>query len=345
MTGAPSGMEGATAVEFFRRMNAQQVEYALLRNYEQYPSFGHDIDLILRWNDLPKWKAVAKSCAEDFGWSALTECDHWARSSCREHTIQILRFYATSPLRYLQIDAFHAMPVNGLPLFDEDALLCGRISDDRGFFRIDERMENFFRLFQISSLAGVAGAEEKLELYRERALSFWSAAGDLDRYGASAGFSGMEAAVEHLRAGDLRSFRLKINRQKRAWWRSRMFSHPWRGSTLILNRFADYMRLFWLRPCGFTVRVSAPARQHGMVDAIMRRLVGANFIRGYTVGRQHEKRQQVMERGGIAVKWASAERADVILDGDADEERVSARLVTLILERHPRILDRRQAAS
>jgi hypothetical protein len=345
MTGTTSGIEEATAVEFFRRMNAQQVEYALLRNYEQYPSFGHDIDLVLRWNDLPKWKAVAKSCAEDFGWSALTECDHWAQSSCRDHTIQILRFYATSSLHYLQIDAFHAMLVNGLPLFDENTLLSGRTWDDRGFFRIDERAENFFRLLQIARLAGVARAEEKLELYRERALSFWSAAGDLDRYAASAGFSGMEAAVEHLRTGDFRSFRLKIIRQKRAWWRSRMFSHPWRGSTMNWNRFADYMRLFWLRPCGFTVRVSAPSGQRGMLDVIMKRLVGANLIRGYTADGSMKKRQQVMERGGIAVEWTQKEHADVILDGDVDEESVMARLVTLILERHPRILDRRQAAS
>jgi hypothetical protein len=333
----PATLDQATTLSFFARMNEQGVDYAVLRNYEQYPKFGHDIDLIVRWSHLSRWKAIAAECAAEHKWSALTECDHWARSSCREHTIQILRFYLTEPLEYLQIDAFHALLVNGLPLFDEDALLRGRVWDERGFFRIDERAENFFRLFQISRLAAAGAAREKVERYRERALSFWNTAGDLGSYSSRLGFSGIEVAMEHLRAGDLSAFRQAINRQKRAWWTAKMLSHPLRGGGMILSRSADYMRLFWLRPCGFTVHVSAPPEQRGLIETMMGRLVSANFIPAYTVSGSLKQRQRVMERGGLAVEWASAEHADLILDHTTNEEAADAKLITLLVGRHRRI--------
>ena len=112
----------------------ERIDYAVLRNYEQYPDFGHDIDLVVRWSDLPRWKQLAMACAVDHGWAVLAECGHWARSSSRIHNIQILRFYSQHPPQYLQVDAFHSFLVLGLPLFDEDTLLSERIWDGRGFY-------------------------------------------------------------------------------------------------------------------------------------------------------------------------------------------------------------------
>jgi hypothetical protein len=338
-------LDQATALGFFARMNEQGVDYAVLRNYEEYPKFGHDIDLVVRWDHLPKWRAIAASCAADYGWSVLTECDHWAKSGNREHTIQILRFYRTSPLAYLQIDAFHAQLVNSLPVFGEDMLLGGRIWDQQGFYRIDERAENFFRLFQVARLAGIKSAQEKLKKYRDRVLSFWNARQDLATYGESFGFSRITAAMEHLEAGDLHSFKRSIDRQKRAWWVARMLAHPWRGSRAIFNRVADYARLFYLRPCGFVVRVSAVGAQRERLTAIMGKLVDANLIPSYSAGGSMKKRQQVMERGGVVVKWERAERADVILDDKANDEAVIAKLAAAIIDRHARILDLRESAN
>lgn len=332
-------LDQATARCFFARMNEQQVDYAVLRNYEQYPRFGHDIDLVVRWSHLPKWKAIASSCAGELNWNALTECDHWARSGSREHTIQILRFYATAPFEYLQIDAFHSMLVNGLPLFNEEMLLAGRVWDDRGFFRIDERAENFFRLLQIARLVGFAGTEEKIARYAERALGFWNAAGDLGDYGVQSGFSRIAAAVQHLKTGDLRSYKQEIDRQKRAWWNSRMLAHPMGNVVTIFDRLLDYLRLYWLRPCGFAVSVCAAGEQRDRLDAIMNRLVGANFIPSYTASVRMKKRQRVMERGGVVVKWESAARAELILGSESKDEDVAAKLVSLIVTRHPAIVD------
>jgi hypothetical protein len=346
MTDAANDLEQATIVEFFARMNAQGVEYALLRNYEQYPRFGHDVDLILRWDHLPRWKAIAKSCADDFGWSALTDCDHWARSSSREHCIQALRFYALDSEQYLEIDAFHALLLLGLPLASEDAVLRGRVWDERGFYRVDPHFENLFRLLQIARLAGINGAQAKLERYRTRALSFWNSAGNLKEFAAGLGLPKLARAVEYLAAGDTQSFKTQVDRQKRAWLIRWLLAQPLRGIKIMFDRFEDYMRLLWLRPCGFEVSVFArTGDDRRRLEQIMAGFMETNFIHAFTASKNLRKRRWVLERGGIVVNWAPEDRAQVAMAADAGDRSAKDELVRMIVDRHHRITDRRLNAS
>lgn len=346
MADAVHDVEEATVVEFFARMNAQGVEYALLRNYEQYPKFGHDVDLIVRWDHLPRWKAIAKSCADDFGWSALTDCDHWAQSSSREHCIQALRFYTLDSEQYLEFDAFHSLLVLGLPFVGEDSVLRGRVWDERGFYRIDEHLENLFRLLQIARLAGISGTAEKLERYRLRALSFWSVAGNLSESAAGLGLPNLAQAVEYLAAGDMQSFKTQIDRQKRIWWIRWLLAHPFRGIKIMFDRFADYLRLFWLRPCGFKVRVFARTiDDRKRLEQMMARFMGTNFIHAFTASRNLRKRRWVLERGGIVVNWTPADRAQVAIGTEAGDRPAKEELVKMIIDRHHRITDRRLSTS
>jgi hypothetical protein len=339
-------LQRATVIDFFSRMNNENVDYAVLRNYEFYPEFRHDIDLVVRWNELPHFISVAKSCAIDHGWSTLTKCDHWDRSPCREHTIQILRFYSVNPPQYLQIDAFHSHLVLGLPLYDEDAMLCDRIKDSRGFFRINEHVENFCRLLSIARLAGRKGAEEKIKRYSARALSFWENAPVLSAYSESLGFPNILTALDHLKAGDLRSFKKEIDRQKRAWLIRRVPLHPIRAFKMLFNRCGDYLRLFWLRPCGFDVRVFASdEEQRTRLEQILKKFTRDNIITIFTLSRNFRNRQIVRERGGIVVVWAPEHDADVSINSRADNDSVINALLTLLIERHPRLFDRRIAAN
>jgi hypothetical protein len=338
-------MLDATVIDFFSRMNGEGVDYAVLRNYETYPKFRHDIDLVVRWKDLPHLLEVAKSCAMDQGWSALTECDHWARTASHEHTIQIKRFYSVDPLDYLQIDAFHSHLVLGLPLFDEDALLRERIKDSRGFFRIDGRVENFCRLLTIARLVGVEGTEEKVKRYSERALSFWEKVPASSAFAESIGFPNISTVLDLLRLGELRSFKKEIKKLKRSWLIKKVFSHPYGACKMILDRCGDYLRLFLLRPCGFDIRVFASDEgQRQRLEQIMHKLTGANIITYFTVSSGFRKKQKVRERGGIVVVWSPAKSADIIMDCHADEQSIMSMLLKLIIERHPRLLDQRRTS-
>lgn len=342
MADAGNDASQATVREFFARMNAQGVDYALLRNYEQYPDFGHDIDLIVRWDHLSRWKAIAKSCAEDFGWSALTDCDHWAGSGSREHCVQALRFYAVDSGQYLEFDAFHSLLILGLPIAEEGSVLRGRVWDERGFCRIDERLENTFRLLQIARLSGVKGTQDKVERYRTRALSFWDSAGNLNAFASELGFSNLTKAMEYLACGDMRAFRTQIERQKRIWLIRWLFTRPLRGIKIVFDRLRDYVRLFWLRPCGFKVRVFAStAEDKRRVERMMNEFMSTNFIHAFTTSKNLRSMRSVLERGGIVVEWTGQEKAQVVVGPESRDSIVKEQLVKLIIDRHTLIVDRR----
>ena len=338
MLSASSDRIDATVVDFFSRMNQECVEYALLRNYENYPRFGHDIDLVVRWRDLPKLAAIAKCCAIDHGWSALVACNHWARSSSPVHTIQIHRFFSIDPPQYLQIDAFHSFIVLGLPFFDEDNLLRGRIKDPRGFYRINNHTENFYRLFQIASMATSKRAAEKTNRYRERAMSFWENAGDPAPL-EGAVVPDMSTAVDLLRKGALRAFRNEVRRRSVTWWIEQVSEHPFRSGKIILDRLLD-LPMLWLRPCGFILRVFADDNiQRKRLERIVQRLVAENVFITHTFSRNILERRRVRFVGGIVFVWTSAERADVIVEGQAGDQSVEHDLLIRIIKRHPILLE------
>jgi hypothetical protein len=105
---------------------------------------------------------------------------------------------------------------------------------------------------------------------------------------------------------------------------------------MIFDRSMDYLRLFWLRPCGFVVRAFANDEvQRKRLEQVVKRLAEANFLLAFTFSRDFKERQRVRERGGIVVEWAAKERADVVMNAHLDEEQVAAMLVTLIIERQP----------
>jgi len=148
--------------------------------------------------------------------------------------------------------------------------------------------------------------------------------------------------MEFLRSKDFRSFKSQIDRQKKAWWIGWMGAHPLRGIKITFDRLVDYLRLFWLSPCGFRVRVFAGDEgQRRQLEQIMKQFRSTNFIHAFTASSNLRERQWVLERGGIVVDWVAEERAEVIMGPGTDQEAAIAKLLTLIVDRHPRILDRR----
>lgn len=157
------------------RMESEGVRYAILRNYENYPNFDHDLDLILHSDDLTKWRKIAVKIAQEEAWDYLTECDHWSQSPYRHHNIEIFRFYRLQPLEYLQVDLFHGFGLWGLELFNETQLLNDRVYvPEKGFSRISPVSENIIRIFQIYSIRKQKINREKITRYTKRISEFYS---------------------------------------------------------------------------------------------------------------------------------------------------------------------------
>ncbi|MGA7831605.1 MAG: hypothetical protein WCA21_11635 [Terracidiphilus sp.] len=346
MPDQPPSLQDETVRGFFALMNREGVDYAVLRNYEDFPRFGHDVDLVVRWRDIPKWRAIARSCAQSYGWEVLTECDHWARSSTREHTIQVLRFYTTYPLQYLQIDSFHSLVALGFPLFDEDRLLESRIMDDRGFYRIDANVENIFRLLQIAKLAGRPGAEAKLDRYKDRVLSYWDSSSDFGVSTCSLRLGRLSKLYDDLRSCDYLSLQKTINRQKHLWLMKMLFSRPLHTAKMLFDRVMDYLRLFALRPCGFDLYAFVrDEKQNARLKDVLQRLTEANTITHYTFSKSFSERRTVRERGGIVIHRTSADRADIFVDDEKDEDNILGQILRLIIERHQAIFDQRKVTN
>jgi hypothetical protein len=131
-----------TVTDVFARLEASGFRYALMRNHQAFPRFEHDIDLVLDSRQMPAWRALVASVAEQQGWDAVSQCRHWATSSYRHHNIESFLFYTDAGRACLQIDIFHGFLVLGLPLLDAHGLLQYAAHDARGFSRLQAPVEN-----------------------------------------------------------------------------------------------------------------------------------------------------------------------------------------------------------
>ncbi len=75
-----------------QEMDKCSLQYAILRNYENYPSFGNDLDMVVDKRDVPKWREIAVKTASQEGWDNVTECHHWSDQTLDHLNIEVFRF-------------------------------------------------------------------------------------------------------------------------------------------------------------------------------------------------------------------------------------------------------------
>jgi hypothetical protein len=324
-----------TVVDLFQALERQGIRYAALRNYEIFPSLRRandssphtDIDLVVDSRDLAEFRAVMAAIAEDHGWDALMECDHWTQSGIRHHNIEAFRLHRARPLEYLQVDVFHGLLLWALPVYDERRMLEGRIYDTaRNLARIDPVKENVYRLLQIHGL--YPGAERKRARYRERALAFRASNRAIydQQLAAMFGPFGVRA-IEALSRGDTRQFIFNM-RFGRTWFALRFaLRNPVRIFFYLGWRLRENLQRFYTRQCGFVLRVSAPdeSRRHSLRD-VMDELVRHSFLEEWRECKAGTRRSfndhAAMEQGAIIIEWSKADRADMDLRNYKDRSDI-----------------------
>ena len=335
----------------FSTLERDGIRYAVLRNYEQFPHFGHDVDLVMNRRDIPRWRKIAIAAANREGWDVLTECDHFALSPVRDHNIEVFRFYRISPPAYLQFDLFHGFLVWGLPLFDEAALLESRKRHQhQPFTTIDPVIENLFRLLQIEKLAGLGRSRDKVERYRDRVLQFCGSREDTLRRAVREAFgqTGLRA-LTHLQNGDLSAFGKAMRRGKLHWVLRHAARHPFRTIKTLVARLIDQSRTRRTRQCGFVLHICASdtVQQKRLFDTLDA-LVRSNVLHEWTADAAWERQVQgferdVMLRCGLVVKWEEAREIAVLdLGSITTDDDLIKRIIEHLIDRH-RILCRREA--
>jgi hypothetical protein len=343
-----------TVEALFRRLEHGGVRYAVLRNYERLPvvrdaSAGHatDIDLVVASADVPALRRLLADLADQCGWDALTECDHWRQSTRRPHHIEVFRFYGRAPRRFLQVDVFHAYVAWGLPLFDEAAMLAGRMRSPDGLLtHVDPLKEHVYYLLKIAGLHDSPRTAGKAARYRDKTTAFCSGRGAALRDAIRAVFSrpGV-AALEALLRDDMPSFARHMQLAKIAFLARTLVRDPAEAIGSLVARARDNLLRYRLRQCGIVVAVHAPTEaERASVAGAFGGLVDLGVIdqwRPETEARLSRPARSVLEQGGVVVRWTSAEKADLRVDGLGGEDAIADAIFARLVERHAALFNRR----
>lgn len=332
-----------TVIRLFESLERMGLRYALLRNSENFPVFGHDIDLVMHHADLPAFERLLSDLAAEQGWSALVRCDHWNRSATPHHTIEIFRLFQLDSPAYLQIDVFHGYCLWGLPLCDEQALLETRERDPRGFVRIDPSQENFFRLLQLHRLyRWQSHLSDKIQRYRQAVLEYIRS--DHERFAAfaTAYIPQFETVITALQMEQSEEFCRLIHRFKRDYFLVQVCRRPARTFRLFYERLLDYVHNYWLNPCGCVIRAFSPeAELKPLLPEVLDALRKKNLVTNWaTITSPWElwrwQPRKVLERGGIVIQWVKHQaQADVVIS--VDRQTIQTRLIQCLIANHPGI--------
>lgn len=333
-----------TVLELFHHLAIAGVRYAVLRNYEDFPYFTHDVDLVMHSCDIPIWRRLVVDLARQLNWDAVTECNHWCRLPDRPQNIQIFRFYNFNPPAYLQVDLFHGYLVWGVPLLTESQLLEGRVSDHRGFFKIDLALENTFRLLQIHKLLALPEPPwDKIKRYIAKVANY--AKEEPPRLRASIycllGKNALHS-LEMLLDGKYSEFCMQINTMKRHLLFKEIITYPFETLAHIAARLQDQLYSWFLRPCGFIVPVFANQSRRALLFESLNALAEANLVYQWTAqGSEKSKgmlqqKRRILERGGLVIQWTKEQHNAIIdLSCFSSRQALMQSIIELIIKRHP----------
>ena len=333
-------------IALFRALEDRALRYALMRNFEAFPAFGHDIDLLMHPADRARFADILIGLAPSLGWNALTYCDHWAHSPLGVHQIHIYRLFCYNPRAYLQIDLFQGIPVHGLPWLDVDFLLARRQRHaTHGFSHLDPLSEHMVHLLQIHKIAGLPHTADKIERYRRKVLACHQAdPAALEAHLATCLSARAIPALAALAAHDIPRACRAIAAAKQDYLIRYGLRHPMKSIQAVWHRGFDYARLFGTRPCGFVLPVDVTQSKNGIrcVRDALSQLKQANFIIAFdTEGWQQAGRswpeRRVLERGGIVIKQATTQPDRLIITATDTPETLVPKLMERLIDRHPQL--------
>ncbi len=341
-----------TIPALFERLEQSGLNYVILRNYEQLcdgtpegdrqpPGQATDIDLVIATEDIPRWRKIAVSLAEDFGWDALTECDHFTQSQKHEHDIEIFRYYRYADQCFLQVDLFHSFLIWGLPFLTERDLLEGRVTDRRrGLTRIDPVKENTFRLLQIEGLIGYRDSGIKIARYRDRIMRFDQEHGQEFRAFLDRNFRGYSGEIlEALAREDWARYRKIMRKGKARFWMRFASTKPLQTMRFLSARVIESRQRYLARPCGPVVKAYVEdARARERFVAILTNLTRLNFIDKWYERRRgslpDKEALVIREQGGLLIEWTRPEQADLNITSELSCTAISRFIMDVLVGRH-----------
>jgi len=301
-----------TVVAIVSALEREDIPYAVARNYENYPNFGHDFDLFYDGTN-EAFRTIAARVGKEIGWDVVTHCGHWNRSRYPLHNIEVFHFMSLEPLERMQIDLFRGFLIWAMPLASSEQIIRGAKRHPSGEFqRPDEQIETVFRLLQINSLISDPNQRRKIEKYRTRVLADVGATDQpIIATAKSFGFALSPRSIEYLKCMNDTGFRRSMNLAKLRFVLASFFKDPTGAVFKLISRVREYYLLFHADPCGLIVKIAAEtAEQRNMAKRALDRLKGGQFLSDWRVREGNLylsfSDRRVLERGGILVEWVNS---------------------------------------
>lgn len=335
-------------ITLFEKLESSGIRYAVLRNYEDFPNFRRDVDLVLDTKDLEKWREIAVEAAKEGGWDFLTECDHWNQSPIRHFNIEPFRFYRLSSPACLQVDLFHGFLSWGLPLFTEEDLLKDRISgDNKNFTKISPLTENLFRVLQVYQLYLYSSdSRSKIARYTGRIIDFCEHHRESleDSLQKTFGVIGKHA-LKSLLVGKKAAFLFYTTLAKSYFVLKYFFRSPIAFFKILFHRVQEHWRLDKTRQCGFILNAYAPGEpdKDRLVETL-RSLQEANVLYTWTKADAHirkttRRERKIMAITGIVIKWVEKEAARLNVE-NVESKQLALAIMNLLINNHKIIYQR-----
>jgi len=336
-----------TVVSIVEILENNKIPYSIARNYENYPNFGHDLDLFYS-EPVKSFEEIAIFAARKHEWDGVTFCDHWSRSPVREQNIDVFIFYNFEPLEHLRVDLFRGFLIWGCMLASASEITGLRELHESGLFhRPDLSTENIIRALQINQLLDNPRERKKVERYRKQLLAYVSQnRAEYLNQAIRMGLPITDEIIDALEAEDFQKFNKLINKAKRHFVGSKIFRNPVRSLLAVLARTGDYFRLYCSAPCGLRTPVYArTARQKEEVRSSLNRMSAAGFIPSWTErsggGMLSINERKTLERSGVVLEWVNTigDRKVMVIDEHDRESNIFERLRNHIVFHHAKIYE------
>ena len=287
----------------------------IARNYEDYPNFGHDLDLFLKGN-LKNINLIFIEVAEILKWDKLTLCNHYSNFKKEEFNIISYNFYQFNTLETLKVDLFGCLNLWGQPLIDRHNICKKRELEQRGrFFVMKQDIENGYRIFQIASL-NTKRDKVKIERYSRRVLNFHRKNPRLiNLWSKNSNLGDLSMAIKAIENRSYKKLKIIIIKSKLNFVFSKILENPLKTFSEIFDRKNGLIIQCNTNPCGPLLYLSGYKQElFKQLDSLVRH----NILPGWSEKKDLRKIGWAL----VCFKKGSSKKTDI------------KQLLSLIIYRH-----------
>lgn len=152
--------------KFFNTLNANEIDYFILRNFENFPNFKHDIDIYIKKNQIKALETilVREFIHNDYFIGFKNSFNH---SIYDDHNIRIYRIFNYETFECIQIDIFF-----GFSIFGQKLIKFEEIENSFEYFKNIKILKNeFSALIAFFQIVSKFENDSKFENYKNKIFS------------------------------------------------------------------------------------------------------------------------------------------------------------------------------